>query len=113
MNGKLLKCKIDVNKIDPERLFKGEKGNWLNLSIWINEESDKFGNDCSIQQDVKKGEDKIYIGSGKWYKPKESEGTAPVPEFLNNKEGVWQGEKDVEKKIKAGEYGTLDADPDF
>ncbi len=68
---KLLLGKINLSKIDKEKLFKGEKGIWMDVTIWINDAPDKFGNDMSIEQSVDKGEDKIYIGSGKYHTPKE------------------------------------------
>lgn len=37
----------------------------------MNDTPDKYGNDISIEQRVKKGEDKIYLGNGKFYVPKE------------------------------------------
>ena len=64
---KLVTAKIDVSKIDKERLFKGKKGTYLDLTIWINDAPDKFGNDISIEQRTKKGEDKIFLGEGKFY----------------------------------------------
>ncbi|GAG11613.1 unnamed protein product [marine sediment metagenome] len=70
---KLVFAKIDVTKIDKERLFKGEKGTYLDLNIWINDEPDKYGNDISIQQSTKKDEDKIYLGNGKFYVKKTNE----------------------------------------
>ena len=67
MNGKLYFAKIDVTKIDKSKLFKGDKGTYLDLSIWINDEPDKYDNTMSLQQSTKKGEDKIYLGNGKEY----------------------------------------------
>lgn len=69
---KLLTASIDVTKIVKELLIKGEKGTYLNLSIWFGDEPDKYGYDCSIQQTTKRDEPKIFIGNGKWYKPKET-----------------------------------------
>jgi len=66
---RLLQCKIDVLKIDKNLLFKGEKGTYLNLNVWINDTPDKYNNDCSIEQQTPKGDEKIYIGNGKFYKP--------------------------------------------
>jgi hypothetical protein len=71
MSGKLITAKIDVLKINKELLFKGEKGTYLDLTIWVNDTPDKFGNDISIEQRTKKGEDKIYLGNGKFYVPKD------------------------------------------
>lgn len=72
---KLFKAKIDVTKIIKEKLFKGEKGTYLDLDIWLNSEPDKFGNVMSIAQSNAQGEAKNYIGNGKeWVKQKTVEG---------------------------------------
>jgi hypothetical protein len=61
----LIKAKIDVKKIRKDLLFTGDKGTYLDVDIWINDKKDKFDNDVSIEQSVKKDEPKIYIGNGK------------------------------------------------
>lgn len=73
MSGKLLTAKIDVTKIDKSKLFTGAKGTYLDLSIWINDTPDQFGNDVSIEQRTEKGAAKIYLGNGKTYKPKDAQ----------------------------------------
>ena len=87
---KLLKCKIDVTKINKSLLFKGAKGTYLDIDIWINDKTDNYGNDVSIQQQTKKDEPKIYIGSGKTHVKKEAE-----PVKADDKQGEWQGKKEV------------------
>jgi hypothetical protein len=67
---KLLIGKINLSKIDKERLFKGEKGIYCDIAIWFSEEPDKYGNNLSILQSTKKDEPKIYIGEAKFYVPK-------------------------------------------
>lgn len=62
---KLYSASIDVTQIDKDRLFKGKKGTYLNVMIWVNDDTDKYGNSLSIQQQVNKGEDRIYLGNGK------------------------------------------------
>ena len=64
----LLSGKIDLSKIDKDRLFKsGATGSvYLDVTIWVNEDEDEFGNHGSIQQQLTKDEreanmDKIYI----------------------------------------------------
>lgn len=66
--GKLITASIDVTKIDKAMLIKGKKGTYLNLSIWINDSPDQFGNDVSVQQKTEKDAPKIYLGNGKTYK---------------------------------------------
>jgi hypothetical protein len=68
---KLLFGKINLSKIDKTKLFTGDKGIYLDVTIWLNDKPDKFGNDMSIEQATKQGEDKNYIGSAKYFTPKE------------------------------------------
>ena len=65
---KLLTASINLSKVNKEKLFTSKNlEKWLNISIWLNDEPDKFGNDCSIQQKTDKGEDKIFLGNGKYF----------------------------------------------
>ena len=64
---KLILASIDVTKIEKNLLYKGKKGTYLNLSIWLNDEPDQYGDDCSIQQTTKKDEPKIFLGHGKYF----------------------------------------------
>lgn len=49
--------KIDVSKIDKSRLFKGEKGTYLDLTTFINtSEKDQYGNHGFISQSTTKEE---------------------------------------------------------
>ena len=73
----LLYGKIDVTKIDKDRLYKGKKGTYLDLAIWINDKADDYGNTVSIQQSTKQGEPKIYLGNGKEAVKKEPEFEGP------------------------------------
>lgn len=79
---KLITASIDVMKINKSMMIVGKKGTYVNLTIWVNDKDDKFGNDVSIEQKTIKGQPKIYLGNGKTYKPKEAQ---PA-----NKEGQYQ-----------------------
>jgi len=49
--------RIDVSKIDKARLFKGEKGIYLDATTFINlDELDQYGNNGFVSQDVSKEE---------------------------------------------------------
>jgi hypothetical protein len=76
--GKLITASINLLKVDKALLIEGTKGKYLNLTIWVNDKSDKFGNDVSIEQKVEKGKDKIYLGNGRTYKQNEQP-VAPQP----------------------------------
>lgn len=64
----LITASIDLDKIKAERLIQGKKGKYANITIWINDQPDQYGDDVSIEQKTEKGETKIYIGNGRTYK---------------------------------------------
>ena len=79
---KLITASIDVTKIDSSKIVEGKKGKYVNLTIWVNDEADQFGNTVSIQQSLSKdereaGDAKIYLGNGKTYEG--NGGGAPAP----------------------------------
>ena len=52
-----LNISIDVSKIVKERLYKGEKGNYLNLTTFVDlDNKDKYENNGFISQSVTKEE---------------------------------------------------------
>ena len=66
----LSSVKIDVNKIPKDKLYKGKKGNYLELTFVQNNEVDNYGNNVSVyvsqtkeERDAK--ESKLYLGNGK------------------------------------------------
>lgn len=72
---KLITASVNLQKIDKDKLIKGEKGTYLNLTVWVNDEDDQFGNNVSVQQSLSKdereaGAAKIYLGNGKAYDDK-------------------------------------------
>ena len=49
--------KLDVTKIDKQRLFSGQKGTYLDATVFIDiDELDQYGNSGMITQDVSKEE---------------------------------------------------------
>ena len=71
--GKLYLGKINLSKIDKSKIFEGKTGKWVDVTVWINDEPDNYGNDMSIEQSTKKGDDKIYLGNAKaWSDKKEA-----------------------------------------
>jgi hypothetical protein len=70
MMAKLLSLKIDVTKINKDRLYHGEKGTYLNLTIAVNDEKNDYGQDVSAWEEQTKeerdgGENKNFLGNGK------------------------------------------------
>lgn len=70
MNNGILRLSIDVSKIDKSKLYKGKKGVYLNCAVLLRE-TDQYGNDGMIVQDVSKEEREqgikgAILGNGKW-----------------------------------------------
>jgi hypothetical protein len=95
---KLFIGKINLSKIDKERLFKGQKGTYLDIAVWFSEEPDQFGNNLSIQQSTKKDEPKIYIGEAKFYVPKSEQPPQAKDEFQGSaaKEAIVNKAKEMD-----------------
>lgn len=81
---KLLTGSIDLSKIDKSKLYKSEKTGktYLNVSIWVNDEVDQFGNIASVQQYMGKDGQKNYIGNLKEFN--REEGKAVEGSAANN-----------------------------
>lgn len=56
MSKRGVNLKIDVSKIDKTRLFKGQKGTYLDATVFIDDEPDQYGQHGMITQDVGKEE---------------------------------------------------------
>ena len=71
---------INVNKIDKEKLFKGKKGNYLDI-VLIPTPDSKYDQDYVIMQQTKKDEESIILGNGKIAqgKKKEAEDDSDLP----------------------------------
>ena len=68
----LISASVNLSKIDKSKLIDGKKGKYLDLTIWVNDEDDQFGNNVSVQQKLSKeeregGAEKIYLGNGKTF----------------------------------------------
>jgi hypothetical protein len=66
----ILNASLNVAKIDKTKLIAGKTGQFLNVTITINDEVDKFGNNASIFESQSKEEreaktPKNYLGNGK------------------------------------------------
>ena len=88
----MLTGRIDVTKIDKSKLYKGEKGTYLDL-VFIPTPDNKFGHDYMIAQSLPKedresGDRGAILGNGKYLKAKKEEDFNP----LNKQEDA--GEED-------------------
>lgn len=71
--GQLIELKINVAKINKEKLFIGKDGAaYLTLTVSVNDDVDKFGNDVSsyeqqTEEERKEKKDRNYLGNGKTF----------------------------------------------
>ena len=82
---------INLSKIDKTKLITGKSGDkYLSIVIWENEQTDQYGNDFAIQQQLSKeereaGAKPIYLGNGKdWSKAQNSANNDVKPESSGN-----------------------------
>ena len=66
----LLNVSIDLSKIDKTKIIKGQKGNYLNLTVEVKDEKDQYGNDVASWQSQEKEErdakaQRNYLGNGR------------------------------------------------
>lgn len=52
----VIRIKIDVTKIDKKRLYVGAKGTYLNAVLFLNDQTDSYGNNGMIVESVTKEE---------------------------------------------------------
>ena len=76
---KTIALKIDVTKIDKNRLFKGEKGTYLDAVFMYDSEPDNYGQNGMIVQSVSKEERESGVKGNILGNGKELGSTAPVP----------------------------------
>jgi len=83
-----ISIKLDVSKIDKSRLFKGDKGTYLDLTTFIDlDQQDQYGNNGFIAQSVTKeererGEQGAILGNSKvFYKEGGQQQAQPVSDF--------------------------------
>jgi hypothetical protein len=91
----ILSLRIDVSKIDKSRIYKGKKGQYLDMVVFIKDELDEYGNNGMIVQSVSENERKqgvkgAILGNskpiGKGSTPQSSNTSAPQAPNLSDDE---------------------------
>lgn len=88
----VLGCSIDLTKIDKTKIKEvqckdGHTGKFIDISILINDEQDKFNNICSVSMGQTKEEREakvptVYLGNGKRVWVAKTENTSFKPESI-------------------------------
>lgn len=90
--------KIDVSKIDKSKLFKGQKGTYLDAQVFIEvDQKDQYGNNGMITQAAPKGENGNILGNAKVF-------------WIDNKQGQQQPSS---RPDNDSQQKTPLAEPDF
>ena len=60
---------LDLSKLPKEKMIKGKKGTYINLSLSVNDETNQYGSNASVTLSQTKEErdakqDKLYVGNG-------------------------------------------------
>lgn len=82
----MIDVKINVSKIDKDRLFEGDKGTYLDIIVAPRKGTDQYGNTHTVYmkqtEDERKAKaDKIYLGSGRlieFNKPQQEQSFTPT-----------------------------------
>lgn len=94
--------KIDVSKIEKQRLFAGQKGTYLDATVFIDlDQLDQYGNSGMITQDVTKQEKEqgtqgAILGNCKIFwkdNGQQSQQQAPQPQGLPPNQQGWGGQQ--------------------
>ena len=69
---RLISASINLSLIDKRKIVEGKNGKYYKITIAVNDNQDKFGNDVNIQQSQSKEEreakaSKVYLGNGKTF----------------------------------------------
>ncbi len=87
----IIKCKLNVLKVDKTKLFQGKSGTYLDITLLENRDGkDQFGNDFMVIQDIPKadreaGQRGAILGNAKFagesgHPPRASQKPAAQPE---------------------------------
>lgn len=64
----IISISVDLSKLDKSKIIVGEKGQYYNMTLFVNDQADKWKNDvqvCEPQSKEERGKDKTFIGKGR------------------------------------------------
>ena len=96
-----VRLKIDVSKIEKARLFQGQKGVYLDATVFVDiDEQDQYGNNGMITQDVTKEERESgtrgpILGNVKVFYRDDSGGQQAAPQPQPQQGGMMDDSSDI------------------
>lgn len=66
----IVNASLDLSKIEKSKIIKGKKGSYINVTMFINDEVDQYGNNTSVIVSQTKEEreaktPRVYLGNGR------------------------------------------------
>jgi hypothetical protein len=61
---------LDLTKLPKDKMIKGKKGTYINLSLSLNDQTNQFGSNASVvvtqsKEEREAKQDRVYVGNGK------------------------------------------------
>jgi hypothetical protein len=61
---------LDLTKLPKDKMIKGKKGTYINLSLNLNDQTNQFGSNASVvvsqsKEEREAKEERVYVGNGK------------------------------------------------
>jgi hypothetical protein len=61
---------LDLTKLPKEKMIKGKKGTYINLSLNVNDQTNQYGKNASVivsqsREEREAKQDRIYVGNGR------------------------------------------------
>lgn len=66
----IVNASLDLTKIEKSKIIKGKKGSYINITMFINDDVDQYGNNASVIVSQTKEEreaktPRVYLGNGR------------------------------------------------
>jgi|TARA_R100000900_G_scaffold28467_1_gene22333 hypothetical protein len=66
----IVNASLDLTKIPKAKIIKGKKGSYINVTMFVNDEVDQFGNNASIilsqtKEEREAKQSRVYLGNGR------------------------------------------------
>jgi len=84
----IVNASLDLSKIEKSKIIKGKKGSYINVTMFINDEVDQYGNNASVIVSQTKEEreaktPRVYLGNGRTVGNGQSKAEESVIDGLN------------------------------
>jgi len=84
MAKQIVSTSINLDKITQSKIYKGKKGNYLNATLFLNDEADQYGNHGFIVEATTKEERESGVKGNILGNVKKSAGKSEEPAYAEN-----------------------------